>query len=74
VVECASNLIGAGGIGKTRLELRVAEDVLAEVPDGVWFVTLAFLNEPDQVALATAHVLRLQAVEGISIEQVIVYL
>lgn len=65
-------LIGAGGIGKTRLELRVAEEVLAEVPDGVWFVNLAFLSEPDQVALTTAHVLGLREEVGSAIEQLIV--
>jgi len=65
-------LIGAGGVGKTRLELRVAEDLLAELADGVWFINLAFQSEPDQVPLTTAHVLGLREEVGSSIEQVIV--
>ena len=34
-------LIGAGGTGKTRLSIQVANDVLDQYPDGVWLVELA---------------------------------
>ncbi|WP_435243054.1 AAA family ATPase [Streptomyces cucumeris] len=33
-------LTGAGGIGKTRLALRVARDVRRSFPDGAWMVDL----------------------------------
>jgi predicted ATPase len=39
-------LVGAGGCGKTRLALQVAEDLTAEYPDGVWLVELAALSDP----------------------------
>lgn len=39
-------LIGLGGIGKTRLASRVAEEVAAEFPDGLWMVELACLTDP----------------------------
>lgn len=34
-------LMGPGGTGKTRLSLQVAEDLLDQFPDGVFFVPLA---------------------------------
>jgi predicted ATPase/class 3 adenylate cyclase len=50
-------LIGVGGIGKTRLSLQVAADVMAEYPDGVWLVELAPLTDARLVAQAVASVL-----------------
>jgi predicted ATPase len=34
-------LVGAGGMGKTRLALEMARELLDRYPDGVWFVDLA---------------------------------
>ena len=34
-------LVGAGGVGKTRLALRLAASLVNEFPDGVWLVDLA---------------------------------
>ena len=45
---------GVGGVGKTRLSLRVAEDVLDDFADGVWLVELAPLSDPALVAQAIA--------------------
>jgi predicted ATPase/DNA-binding CsgD family transcriptional regulator len=38
-------LTGAGGVGKTRLALRVALSLADGYPDGVWLVELAALSE-----------------------------
>ena len=42
-------LTGPGGIGKTRLARAVGGAVAAEYADGVWWIELAALTEPDQV-------------------------
>ncbi|HEY9528882.1 MAG TPA: BTAD domain-containing putative transcriptional regulator [Anaerolineales bacterium] len=49
-------LIGAGGIGKTRLSLKVGEQFLHEFSHGVWFVELASLNDPALVPQAVSAV------------------
>ncbi len=50
-------LFGAGGIGKTRLSIAVAEAALPQFADGVWFVDLAALTDPALVPQATARAL-----------------
>ena len=50
-------LTGPGGGGKTRLALRVAEVVARDFTDGVVFVALAAVREPDLVAPALAQAL-----------------
>jgi predicted ATPase/class 3 adenylate cyclase/predicted negative regulator of RcsB-dependent stress response len=51
------NLLGMGGLGKTRLSLEVAADVMAEFPDGVWFLDLAPIRDPALVLSEAARVL-----------------
>jgi predicted ATPase/DNA-binding CsgD family transcriptional regulator/DNA-binding XRE family transcriptional regulator len=52
-------LTGAGGIGKTRLALRVAAGLVPEYRDGVWLVQFAPLGDPGLVARAVALTLGL---------------
>ena len=39
-------LTGSGGVGKTRLSIKVGEQVLGSYTDGVWFLELASLSDP----------------------------
>jgi predicted ATPase/class 3 adenylate cyclase len=57
-------LHGVGGIGKTRLALQAAAGVLGDYPDGVWFVELAPLADPQLVPLAVAVVLGVKEEPG----------
>jgi len=50
-------LTGPGGMGKTRLALQVAADMLDDFEQGVFFVPLAALDSPDQVVPAIAQAL-----------------
>jgi predicted ATPase/DNA-binding winged helix-turn-helix (wHTH) protein len=57
-------LIGAGGIGKTRLGLEVARHLFGEFADGVWVAELAPLSNPDLVPLSVAVALGLDLSGG----------
>jgi non-specific serine/threonine protein kinase len=57
-------LTGAGGVGKTRLALEVAAEVLGEYPNGVWFVELAPLADSALVPQAVASTLGVREAPG----------
>jgi len=50
-------LTGPGGTGKTRLSLQIAADVMDQFPDGVYFVPLAAVQDPELVPSAIAQAL-----------------
>jgi predicted ATPase/DNA-binding CsgD family transcriptional regulator len=52
----AVTLCGAGGIGKSRLALRLLDVVRPEFPDGAWFVELSDLRQPEHVVPRVASV------------------
>jgi predicted ATPase len=52
-------LTGAGGSGKTRLAVRVAEGVLEDFRDGVWFVGFADITDPELIATTVCQALDL---------------
>jgi predicted ATPase/transcriptional regulator with XRE-family HTH domain len=57
-------LTGAGGSGKTRLAIEVANQLRADFPDGVVFVDLAPLADPALVTGAIAAALRVREQPG----------
>ena len=55
------SIVGASGIGKTRLALAIANALQESFPDGVWLVELAALNDGALVAGAIARALGVRA-------------
>jgi predicted ATPase/class 3 adenylate cyclase len=47
-------LVGPGGTGKTRLALQAAAESLENFAEGVWWVPLAAVSDPENVAQAIA--------------------
>ncbi len=45
-------LVGQGGMGKTRLALKAAQERLADFNDGVYLVSLVSVNKADELAAA----------------------
>jgi predicted ATPase/class 3 adenylate cyclase/DNA-binding CsgD family transcriptional regulator len=52
-------LTGAGGVGKTRLAVQVAAQIAGGFADGVWYVDLAPIADPDNVPVAVIRALGL---------------
>ena len=49
------SLTGSGGVGKTRLAIRLVSDLTNEFAGGVWLVDLASLAAPGLIAQAVAN-------------------
>ena len=60
-------MTGPGGSGKTRLALQVAAESQGAFPDGVWWVPLAAVSDPDLVPQAIAVPLGVREVHGESL-------
>jgi predicted ATPase/DNA-binding SARP family transcriptional activator len=60
-------LIGPGGVGKTRVAIKVAEEVLTEYTYGVWYVELAPIADPDLVPQTVSTALGLRIDQGSTI-------
>jgi predicted ATPase/class 3 adenylate cyclase/Tfp pilus assembly protein PilF len=64
-----ATLTGPGGMGKTRLALHAAAEVVDTFEDGVFFVPLATVTDPDLVAPTIAHTLGVRESGGQSLLQ-----
>jgi predicted ATPase/transcriptional regulator with XRE-family HTH domain len=53
-------LLGPPGIGKTRLSIQVAADLAGAFADGVWFIALAPISDPELVATTIAQALEVE--------------
>lgn len=59
-------LTGPGGIGKTRLALQVAANLLDHFGDGVYVVSLASISDPALVATVIAQALSVRTRPGLT--------
>src|SRR5205823_6505524 len=57
-------LTGPGGVGKTRLAIEIAGALVDEFEDGIWFIDLAVLTDPDFVVPTIASALGLMPAPG----------
>jgi predicted ATPase/DNA-binding CsgD family transcriptional regulator len=68
-------LTGPGGVGKTRLALQIADQLTSAFDDGVWFVELASIRDPNLVVPAIAKAIGLSDTGARSLtEQLVSYL
>jgi predicted ATPase/class 3 adenylate cyclase len=61
-------LTGVGGVGKTRLALQVAAELVPRFRDGAWLCELQMVRDPAAVADAVAAVFRVSARTGATVE------
>jgi predicted ATPase/class 3 adenylate cyclase len=64
-------LTGIGGVGKTRLALQVAAEVLETFPDGVWLVELDALSDDGLLPQAVATALGVREEPGRTLRETV---
>ena len=57
-------IVGMGGIGKTRLALQLASDIIDHFPGGAWFVDLSGLHDGSLVVTALGEALLIREVRN----------
>jgi predicted ATPase len=57
-------LTGTGGIGKTRLALELARQVIWRFPDGIWLIDLSPTSDPEMIPQAVAAQLKVPEQPG----------
>jgi predicted ATPase/DNA-binding CsgD family transcriptional regulator len=63
--------VGPGGVGKTRLALAVAAEAAGDFADGVWFVDLVPITDPERVGAAVAAAVGIGEQPGRSIDDAV---
>jgi predicted ATPase/DNA-binding CsgD family transcriptional regulator len=64
--------VGPGGVGKTRLALKVAADLSDRFADGAWFVDLVPVTDPAMIAPAVRAALGIGEQQGRTSEETLV--
>jgi predicted ATPase/class 3 adenylate cyclase len=71
----ASRLVtitGTGGVGKTRLAVQLAAEIVQRFPDGVWLCELAAAGDPDAMFGLIAAALGVVPRQGLSLAESII--
>ncbi len=58
-------LVGTGGVGKTRLAVQVGASLADDFVDGVYFIPLAPINDPDLIVPTITQTLAIKELEGL---------
>ena len=67
-----ATLVGTGGVGKTRLAVHVASELLGGFDDGAWFIELAPLSSGEYIPSTVAHALEITiACDGSALEALV---
>jgi class 3 adenylate cyclase len=62
-------LTGMGGVGKTRLALQIAAEIIGQFPDGAWWCEFAPVTDPAMVWETLATSLRVQPSPGRAVDE-----
>jgi predicted ATPase len=65
-------LTGVGGVGKTRLALHVAAEIIDRFDDGCWLVELAPVTDRDALWLAVANALMIPQRQAMSMAESVI--
>ncbi len=65
-------LLGAGGVGKTRLAIEVAADAVSRYGDGVWILPLAPIADVELMVSELARVLEVEPVAGEALDRTVI--
>ncbi len=64
-------ITGSGGVGKTRVALQVGADLIDRYSDGVWFVDISPITDPELVSSVVANALGITQVQGKRVDELI---
>ncbi|MGZ6364660.1 MAG: ATP-binding protein [Ktedonobacteraceae bacterium] len=62
-------LVGAGGSGKSLLALHLARSIVEKFSHGVWYVSLAGVDEPELVPMSIIQTLNVRLLPDVSVMQ-----